>query len=295
MSIGANDIKDLREKTGAGMMDCKKALNECGGDMEKAIDYLRAKGLAAAQKKQTRVAAEGAIINLVEGSTGILVEINCETDFVAKGDDFRSFANSVAGQVLKKDYSDVDALKDATSGGANELTLKCGEKIDVRRFVKVKAKGIVGSYNHNGKIGVLVDVSTTGNAKSADFQELVKDVSMHVAAAAPRFLKGDDIDDAFKKREADIYTTQLKEEGKPDNMIGKIVEGKLKKLASDVCLLEQKFVKNPDISVEKHVKEVAAKIGGDIKVNAFYVLNLGDGIEKRKDNLAEEVAKMTGR
>ena len=295
MGITAKEIKDLREKTGAGMMDCKKALNECGGDMEQAVDFLRAKGLAAAKKKQSRVAAEGTIVSMVEGNIGILVEVNCETDFVSKGDDFKNFANSVAKYILDKNPSDITALKSEMDASTNELTLKCGEKIDIRRFTKLEGKGGLGSYNHNGKIGVLVDLSTTGDAKSDDFQELLKDVSMHVAASAPKFMRDTDIDEDFKKREADIYTTQLKEEGKPENMIPKIVDGKLRKLATDVCLLEQKFVKNPDLSIKKHAAVVAKKVGGEIEFNAFSMLNLGEGIEKREDNLADEVAKMTGK
>ncbi len=293
MEISAGVIKDLREKTGAGMMDCKKALNECAGDMEKAVDYLRAKGLADAKKKQARVAAEGAIATIVEGNVGVMVEVNCETDFVSKGDDFQNFAKRVAKHVYVNRPENLDILKKGLSEVVNELTLKCGEKVEIRRFHIVDAKGGIGSYNHNGKIGVMVDVSATGNTHDGKYQELLKDISMHIAAAAPKFLKESEIDEAFKKREIDVYSAQLREEGKAENMIPKIVEGKLKKMASEVCLLEQKFVKDPDIAIKKHIESVAKEIGGTISVNSFRMLTLGEGIEKKTDNLADEVAKMT--
>ncbi|MBL6989370.1 MAG: translation elongation factor Ts [Bacteriovoracaceae bacterium] len=215
MGISASDVKSLREKTGAGMMDCKKALSECNGDMEKAVDFLRTKGLAAAKKKQGRVAAEGTIGSYVHGGRiGVMVEVNCETDFVAKNEDFKSF---------------------------------------------------------------------------------VKDVSMHIAAADPKFVESSEMDDSFKNREAEIYTAQLKEQGKPDKMIPKIVEGKMKKLAQEVCLYDQKFVKNPDITVQDLLNELTLKLGEKIVVRRFVKYNLGEGIEKRQDNLADEVAKMVNK
>lgn len=212
--ITAKLVSELREKTGAGMMDCKKALGETNGDMEKAIDYLRQKGLAAAQKKQSRIAAEGAIGSYVHsGRIGVLVEVNCETDFVAKSDDFQIF---------------------------------------------------------------------------------VKDVAMHIAAADPRFVRASEMDQTFIDREVAIYTAQLKDEGKPEAMISKIVEGKVKKLSSEVCLLEQKFVKNPDISVQDLINELTIKVGEKIDVRRFVKFNLGEGIEKKSDDFAKEVAAMTG-
>ena len=294
MSFTAADVKKLREMTGAGMMACKNALKETSGDMDGAVDFLRKKGLAAAQKKQSRIAAEGAVVSMVEGNLGVVVEVNCETDFVSKGDDFKNFANSVAAFILKEKPADIDALKAVKGEEINELTLKIGEKIDVRRFDLVETDGVLGSYNHGGKIGVLVNVSTSGDANAEGFQELLKDLSMHVAAAAPKFLTADDIDEEFKKKEAEIYAAQLKEEGKPENMIEKIVTGKLNKLASEVCLVNQKFVKNPDQTITQLVADVAKGLGADIKVLGFNKLNLGEGIEKKEDNLAEEVAKMSG-
>jgi elongation factor Ts len=294
MSISAADVKNLREVTGAGMMDCKKALSECNGNLEEAVDYLRKKGLAAAQKKQSRVAAEGAVVTLVEGNKGVIVEVNCETDFVSKGDDFQNFAKDIATYVLKNEPADVEALRTAKGDAANELTLKCGEKIDLRRFEIMKTEGALGGYNHGGRIGVLVNVNTKADAKNPELQELIKDLAMHVAAASPRFMAASDIDEDFKKREAAIYAAQLKEEGKPDAMIEKIVDGKLKKLASEVCLLDQKFVKNPDQTIAQLLADVSKKVGSEIVAKGFFKLNLGEGIEKKEDNLAEEVAKMTG-
>ena len=291
MAITAKDVKDLREKTGAGMMDCKKALTETGGDLEAAIDFLRKKGLAAAQKKQSRVAAEGAVVTLSEGNLGVVVEVNCETDFVSKGDDFQNFAKSVAEYVLAEKPANIEALQEAKNASATELTLKCGEKIDLRRFTVVESKGVLGNYNHGGRIGVLVDLETS--ATGAEVEELAKDLAMHVAAADPKFLSADEIDENFKNREAEIYTAQLKEEGKPENMIDKIVQGKLGKLAKEVCLLEQVFIKNPDFTVKKLVADVAGKVGSEITVTGFTKFALGEGIEKKEDNLADEVAKMT--
>lgn len=301
MAITASDVKKLREMTGAGMMACKEALKETEGNLDGAVDYLRKKGLAQAEKKQSRVAAEGAVASHVEGNVGVLVEVNCETDFVSKGEDFQGFASQVAAIALKNRPADINALLEASFDGkrtvkeaSTELTLKCGEKIDVRRFrfVELANGGRVGSYNHGGRIGVLVACESSANA--AELDDLVKDLSMHVAAADPKFLVAEDIDEDFKKREADIYRAQLLEQGKPENMIDKIIQGKLNKLASEVCLMDQKFVKDPDVVVKNLVADVAKKLGAEISVTSFEKLNLGEGIEKKEDNLAEEVAKMTG-
>jgi elongation factor Ts len=290
MSFSAADVKKLRESTGAGMMACKQALTESNGNMDEAIDFLRKKGLAAAKKKQGRVAAEGEVLAIVEGNTGVIVEVNCETDFVSKGDDFKGFTKSIADYTLKNNTADITALKSEKDAEVNELTLKIGEKIDIRRFDRVSDASAVGYYNHGGRISVIVGAKTVGDASSEQFQTLMKDLAMHIAAADPKFISSDDIDEGFKKREAEIYAAQLKEEGKPENMIEKIVEGKLKKLASEVCLLEQKYIKNPDLTVKKLIEGV----GADIAVTKFAKFNLGEGIEKKEDNLAEEVAKMTG-
>ena len=292
MAISASDVKLLREKTGAGMMACKNALNETNGNFEEAVDYLRKKGLAAAQKKQSRTAAEGMIVNVVRDGKAVLLEVNCETDFVAKGEDFINFSKQAADYVIDNEVDSVEVLKDKKSEDTNEFTLKCGEKIDLRRLVYRKSSNYFGHYNHGGKIGVLVEAEVDNPSEGVD--ELLKDLSMHVAAANPTFLNADQIDQDFKNREAKIYTDQLKEQGKPENMIPQIVEGKLKKLATEVCLLEQKFVKNPDISVSKHIEETSKGLGATLKLISFETITLGEGVEKREDNLADEVAKMTG-
>lgn len=299
MAISASDVKQLREMTGAGMMACKTALTECNGDMEKAVDYLRQKGLAAAQKKQSRIAAEGTVVTMVEGNLGVVLEVNCETDFVSKGDDFQNFAKSVAAHILKNKPATIEELLGQTHAESGrtvqetstELTLKCGEKVDIRRFntVELSGTGLIGNYNHGGRIGVLVNV--TAPAADATAEELAKDLAMHVAAADPKFLTAGDIDEEFKQREAAIYKAQLEEQGKPADMIDKIVQGKLGKLASEVCLLNQKFVKDPDTTIEKFIKSK----GDGYAVTGFVKLNLGEGIEKKEDNLADEVAKMTGK
>lgn len=303
MAYTAADVKNLRETTGAGMMDCKKALDESNGNFDKAVDYLRAKGLAAAAKKQSRIAAEGMITACVKGKIAALVEVNCETDFVAKNDSFQSFANDAANVAVDGNIGDIEALL-AAKGPAGvikdtitDLTLKIGEKIDLRRvaLVKLEGNGMIGSYVHSGKIGVLVSLATdkdiTGNE---DLVELAKDISMHVAAANPQFLNASEIDEDYKNKEAEIYTAQLKEQGKPEAMIPNIVKGKLNKLASEVCLYEQSFVKDPDITVAKLIENVSNKVGATIKVEKFIKLNLGEGIEKRSENFAEEIAKITG-
>ena len=291
MAISASDVKLLREKTGAGMMACKEALNTTNGDLEAAVDYLRKKGLAAAQKKQSRTAADGAVVNATSGNTSVLLEVNCETDFVGKGDDFKGFAREMAQFAADNNVSDIEALKEAKSEAVNELTLKCGEKIDLRRLLTLNSENTFGHYNHGGKIGVLVEAKVSSS--SSETEELLKDLAMHVAAASPKFLDASGIDEDFKAREAKIYTEQLQEQGKPEKMIPQIVEGKLRKLASEVCLLEQSFVKNPDLNVKSHVAEVAKSTGSEIAILGFHTLNLGEGVEKKVDNLADEVAKMT--
>ena len=303
MSFGAKEVKELREKTGAGMMDCKKALTETSGNIEEAVDFLRAKGLAAAAKKASRIAAEGLIGSVVEGNVGVVVEINCETDFVAKNEDFKKFVTDMANFLITINASDVEALKAEKMGDrtvsevVQELTLKIGEKIDIRRFNKrtISTDGKVGSYVHGGKIGVLVEVESdkAEATKSQEFNDLISDICLHTAAASPKFLSASDIDEDFKKRESEVYEAQLKEQGKPDNMIPNIIKGKLNKLASEVCLLEQKFVKDPDLSIAKLVAQVGEKIGATLTVKGFDKLDLGSGIEKKEDNLAEEVAKLT--
>ena len=302
MAYTAADVKNLRETTGAGMMDCKKALDETG-DFQKAIDFLRAKGLAAAAKKSSRVAAEGVVLAVVKGKTAAVVEVNIETDFAAKNEDFQKFATTAVNAAVDNNVTTVEALlavKTATGtikDLISELTIKIGEKIDVRRLevVKLATNGLIGSYVHSGKIGVLCKIETDKDVSSNDaLKDMAKDLCMQIAASNPQFLNASQIDENFKAREAEIYATQLKEQGKPEAMIPNIVKGKLNKLASEVCLYEQAFVKDPDITVSKLIENTAKTVGASIKVTHFTKFNLGEGIQKQEDNFAAEVAKMTG-
>jgi elongation factor Ts len=287
------------------MMDCKKALDECAGDFQKAVDYLRAKGLAAAAKKQSRVAAEGLVQTIVKGKLASVVEVNCETDFVAKNDDFISFTNACANIAVDANINSVEALLAAkTPNGLtvkdniSELTIKIGEKIDVRRveMMKLEGNGMIGSYVHSGKIGVLTKLETDKDINSNEmFKELVKDLCMQIAAADPKFLNASEIDETYKAKEAEIYAAQLKEQGKAEAMIPNIVKGKLNKLASEVCLYEQSFVKDPDTTIAKLIEKVSKETGASIKVTKFMKLNLGEGVEKKSENFAEEIAKLTGK
>lgn len=303
MAYTAADVKNLRETTGAGMMDCKKALDETG-DFQKAVDYLRAKGLAAAAKKASRVAAEGVIGAVVSGKKASLVEVNIETDFAAKNTDFLAFSNTVADKAVEHSIATVDALlavqvkagttvKDLIS----ELTIKIGEKIDIRRVetMTLEGNGVIGSYVHSGKIGVLAKIEADKDVTNNEaVTELAKDICMQIAAANPMFLTASEIDESYKAKEAEIYAAQLKEQGKPEAMIPNIVKGKLAKLASEVCLYEQTFVKDPDTTIGKLIENVSKTTGTNLKVTKFIKFNLGEGIEKKADNFAEEVAKMTG-
>ncbi len=302
MAYTATDVKNLREQTGAGMMDCKKALDETQ-DFQKAVDYLRAKGLAAAAKKASRVAAEGIVAAVVNGNTAAIVEVNIETDFAAKNADFIAFASTVANKTVEHSVATVDAVL-ALPGTAtlsvkdmiSELTIKIGEKIDIRRveLMKLNGNGIIGSYVHSGKIGVLVKIESDKEVGNNDaVKDLAKDLCMQIAAANPLFLNSSEIDESYKAKEAEIYAAQLKEQGKPEAMIPNIVKGKLAKLASEVCLYEQSFVKNPDQTISQLVDSVAKATGATLKVTKFSKLVLGEGIEKPVDNFAEEVAKMT--
>jgi elongation factor Ts len=304
MAITASMVKELREKTGAGMMDCKKALTEVNGDIESAIDFLRTKGLAKAAKKQGRIAAEGIIGSFVDGSISTVVEVNCETDFVAKNDDFNNFVVDMAKLIASANPADIEALKATkTDAGATveeviqELTLKIGEKIDVRRFNRYQTTGTgsIATYVHTGKIGVMAEINFEKNetANKSEFVEFTKNLAMHIAATDARFLGADEIDEDFKAREAAVYETQLKEQGKPEKMIAGIIQGKLKKLASEVCLLEQKFVMDPDFTITTLAEKIGKEIGDKLTITKFSKITLGEGIEKKEDNLADEVAKMT--
>lgn len=289
--ISAKVVMELRGRTGAGMMDCKKALAATDGDMEKAIDFLREKGLAAAAKKQSRIAAEGIVDSYVctKCMTGALVEVNCETDFVAKTDDFKALVNSVAKLVVEKNPADVDELMALDCGDGtvaemvNRAVAKIGEKITIRRFARMEGQ-LVDTYIHlGGKIGVIVAAKTADAEKA---RPAVHDVAMHIAAAKPGVLHRDEVDPADLDKEREILRAQALNDPKPKpaNIIEKMVEGRIAKYYKEVCLLEQPFVKNPDQSIEQMLKE-----HGDVELVAFVRFEMGEGLQKRQDNFAEEV------
>ncbi len=287
-TISASAVKDLREKTGVGMMEAKKALEEAGGDFEKAVDILRKKGLSAAAKKAARVASEGMIASSLEGSgkVGVLIEVNSETDFVAKNGDFQSFAKGLAELVAAQKPADVAALSQLTMAGENveakrnALIQKIGENIAIRRFVRFETAGRIAIYLHGTRIGVMVDY--IGD------EQLGKDIAMHIAAASPQFLNRETVPADTLQRERAVYEAQAKESGKPAAVIGKIVDGKLEKFYSDSCLLDQVYIKDPDGKLK--IKDLLKKAGANSAVNGFVRYQLGEGIEKKKENFAEEVA-----
>jgi elongation factor Ts len=295
-------VGDLRAKTGAGMMDCKKALSEAGGDMEQAIDLLRKKGLSAAAKKSGRIAAEGMIAAAGNDNSGALVEVNSETDFVAKNDLFQAFVNGVAEVVLTQNPADVEALKtlDFPGTGRNvgdELTHQIatiGENMNVRRFARLEShSGITASYIHGaGKIGVLVQLDSD---KAADprVAETARLLAMHVAAANPQYLSRNDVPTEVVEREKDIMRAKALESGKPDNIVDKIIEGQVNKFFSETCLLEQVYVIDTDRKVADVVESLAKEIGSQVTLAAYARFQLGEGIEKKEDDFAAEVASMT--
>jgi elongation factor Ts len=288
-TISASAVKDLREKTGVGMMEAKKALEEAGGDFEKAVDVLRRKGLSAAAKKAARVASEGMIASSIQntGKTGVLIEVNSETDFVAKNEEFQKFARGLALLVADQKPADVTALSKLTIGGENvesrrnALVQKIGENIAIRRFVSFETSGHIAVYLHGNRIGVMVDYAG-GN------EQLGKDLAMHIAAANPQFLSREKVPAAVLDRERAVYEAQAKESGKPAAVIGKIVDGKLEKFYTDACLVEQVYIKDPDGKLK--IKDLLKKAGANVVLNRFVRFQLGEGIEKKKENFAEEVA-----
>ena len=287
----AKDVMALREMSGAGMMDGKKALTACEGDMDKAMDYLREKSLAASAKKAARIAAEGIVSSYVtdDHKVGAIVEVNCETDFVAKTDDFKALVNSVAKLVVEKNPADVDELMALDCGDGtvaemvNRAVAKIGEKITIRRFARMEGQ-LVDTYIHlGGKIGVIVAAKTADAEKA---RPAVHDVAMHIAAAKPGVLHRDEVDPADLDKEREILRAQALNDPKPKpaNIIEKMVEGRIAKYYKEVCLLEQPFVKNPDQSIEQMLKE-----HGDVELVAFVRFEMGEGLQKRQDNFAEEV------
>lgn len=288
MNITASMVKDLRTQTGAGMMDCKKALVEAEGDIAKAVDILREKGLSQAAKKASRVAAEGAVGSAVseDGKTGTILEVNCETDFVGTNEDFRNLAASIADQILAVNPADVEALLDSEIDGkkvrdlVTEAVAKIGENISVRRFVRYEsAEGKVYSYIHGGgKIGVLVEMI------GAD-DELGKDIAMQVAAANPSYLDRTQVSRDEIDHEKEVLAVEARNEGKPENIIEKMVIGRINKYYKEVCLVDQEFIKDGDLTISKLLRSKNAS------VVRFARYQLGEGIEKKQDDLAAEVAK----
>ena len=284
----ANDVKELREKTGVGMMDCKKALMEANGDMEKAIEILREKGMATAAKKSSRIAAEGVVAACVKGNVGSLVEVNCETDFVAKGDQYQAFVAGVAEYVVDNDVSDVDALIAAKNTDLIDATAKIGEKIAIRRFTKYEATdGILESYIHmGGKVGVLVEVTGPDTEASRAFAH---DIALQIAAAKPFYVTSSDVPADILEKEKDILRVQALNEGKPEAIVEKMVLGRINKYYKDFCLMDQQFVKNPDLSIKQYLAQVAKDAGITLSVKRFARYEMGEGLEKRSDNFVEEV------
>ena len=302
MAFTANDVKTLREMTGVGMLDCKKALAETDGDMDKAVEFLREKGLAAAQKKAGRIAAEGMAYAAVIDGIGVVVEVNAESDFVAKNEKFVDYVKGVAEVVAKCDPADLDALYECKYPGTdmtvkdmqNDRVLVIGENIHVRRFARYAAGTSVAYVHMGGRIGVLVNMEV-GQCSDAVI-ELGKDIAMQIAAMNPTYLDKSDVTEEFIAKEKEIRLAQAKQDpknaAKPDAILEKIVMGGIAKFYKEICLLQQPFVKDGDISVEQHVANVAKAAGTTIKVVGFTRFEKGEGIEKRQDNLAEEIAKM---
>lgn len=290
MQISATMVKELRERTGSGMMECKKALTEANGDIEKAVDEMRKSGLAKADKKAGRIAAEGLVfVELsADKKQAAVVEVNCETDFVAGGDEFKAFTANVGKLILEKSPADVEAAKTMklASGVTVEETrlamvAKMGENIQVRRFVRVKTDASFGYYLHGTRICVLVEMAN-GN------DDLLKDIAMHIAASRPVCVDETSIPAALLEKEKEIFSAQARESGKPDNIIEKMVEGRIRKYLAEVTLLGQPFVKDPDITVAQLLKKAGAT------VRSFHRITVGEGIEKKKENFADEVAQMAG-
>ncbi len=287
MAITAALVKELRERTGSGMMECKKALVASNGDIEAAVEEMRKSGLAKADKKSDRIAAEGIIVieTSADGKNAVMIEVNSETDFVTKSEDFMGFVNALAPVVLSAQPVDLEALMALSFNDAGDsvevvrqaLVAKIGENIKVRRFeLMSSADGVIGSYRHGDRIGTMVNL--TGGDET-----VAKDIAMHVAASRPQAVSAADLPAELLEKERDIVATQAKDSGKPEAIIEKMVEGRMKKFVNEISLMGQAFVKDPDVTVEQLVKKA------DATVNAFAFFEVGEGIEKAEDNFAEEV------
>ncbi len=287
MEIKASMVKELRDKTGAGMMDAKKALVEANGDMNKAAELLRQKGIASADKKMGRIAAEGVVSTFISDSVGAMIELNCETDFVAKNEGFKEVASNLAKIVAEKNPADVDALNKAAMADGTVVEdyikaqiAKIGEKITIRRFVRYDDNNCVATYVHNNKIGVLLEVKA--EACTDENRTIAKDICLHIASCAPEFVSREQIPASVIAEEKRIEMGKEDLANKPENIREKIVEGRINKLMASRCLLEQAFVKNPDLTIQQ-------LINGKLSIVKFDRFVLGEGLEKRQDNFAEEV------
>ena len=282
MEITASLVKELRERTGAGMMDCKAALKDANGDIESAIEIMRKSGAAKAAKKAGRIAAEGIISIKQKENDIVMIEVNCETDFVAKDDNFLSFSEAIVDVIMEHDVNDIDNLlklnfeNQTIEEATQQLVTKIGEKVTIRRFEKCSITNQVGIYLHGTRIGVVVEI------EGGD-QELAKDIAMHIAASKPLYINEDNVSKEVLDKEREIYVAQAKESGKPEEIIKKMVDGRIKKYIKEITLLGQPFVKDPDQSIERILKSAEAN------VLSFIRYEVGEGIEKRSDNFAEEV------
>ncbi|MBP5686964.1 MAG: elongation factor Ts [Clostridia bacterium] len=287
--FSGQDVIALRQATGAGVLDCKKALTETNGDMEKAVDYLREKGIAKAAKKASRIAAEGIVAAKIEGNVGALVEVNCETDFVANGDKYRAFVDSIADYVVKNDVKDADALIEAKSQETVEAIATIGEKIAIRRFVKYTTNGgVLESYIHmGGKVGVLVELEGCTCEKA---HELAHDVALQIAAAKPLYLEAAEVPAEVLEHEKEILKVQALNEGKPAAIVDRMVEGRVKKYYDEFCLVNQAFIKDPSITIQQLVNNVGKEMGKTLKIKRFTRFEMGEGLEKKNEDFAAEVA-----
>ena len=305
-NITAQMVKELREMTQAGMMDCKKALVEAEGIMEKAVEWLREKGLAAAAKKQSRIAAEGMVASYVspDCKVGVIVEVNCETDFVAQTDNFKSFCAKVAEHIAKANPADVDAMMEqkfaldeskTITDLVSDATVAIGEKISIRRFARYEAAaGVVETYIHmGGKIGVLLEVANDTPATFANdaFKTFYHDVALQIAAAKPTYVREDEVPAAELEKEKEIQRAKALNEGKPEKIVDRMVEGRIKKYYQEICLIDQAFVKDDEKSIDQLTQAVGKEIGAKLEIVRFARFERGEGIEKRQDNFAEEIAQ----
>ena len=306
MAVTASMVKELREMTGAGMMDCKKALNETNGNMDEAIEFLRKNGQAKAEKKAGRIAAEGIVMAEVkEDKAAAIVEVNSETDFVAKNADFQAYVKAVVNQALTTKAANMDEFmaeawnEDAAKTVKDVLTEKIaviGENLNIRRFEKVETEGCVVSYIHGGgRIGVLVEADT--DVVNDEIKACLKNVAMQVAAMSPKYVSRDEVDQDFLEHEKEILLAQAKKENpnKPDNIIEKMIIGRLNKEMKEICLLDQVYVQDSDLTVAKYVEKVAKENGANVAVKKFVRFETGEGLEKKNEDFAAEVAAQMGK